>query len=198
MESPEHEREAIEAYLAKEAPGEQVIHLEKVASERVLGRDRDVWDVHTDVERWWVITGPTFLYSQAQFPSMDVALSFHVGLTARVAGRQQSAKNTPAPFAEAWRKWEQADEALNTAHQAEDYQAVGMRCRESMIAFIRAASEIVSLPPGTVPPKGADVKNWAEVLGDLVAPGDQNKEWRCYLKALAAVSLERFRYSEAL
>jgi hypothetical protein len=27
-----------------------VIHLEKVTSERVMGRDRDVWDVHTDKE----------------------------------------------------------------------------------------------------------------------------------------------------
>jgi hypothetical protein len=46
MESPEHERDAIESYMEWQAPDEKIIHLEKVTSERVMGRDRDVWDVH--------------------------------------------------------------------------------------------------------------------------------------------------------
>ena len=50
MESPEHERAAIERYMAWQAPDESMVHLEKVTSERVMGRDRDVWDVHTDKE----------------------------------------------------------------------------------------------------------------------------------------------------
>src|SRR5690349_12490645 len=87
MDSPAHERVAIRHYLASQAPDEKVVHLERVASERVIGQDHDVWDVHTNKERWWVITGPTNLYAQTQFPSMDVALSFHVGLMARIQER---------------------------------------------------------------------------------------------------------------
>jgi predicted RNA-binding Zn-ribbon protein involved in translation (DUF1610 family) len=193
MESPEHERDAIEGYMAWQAPDEKMVHLEKVTSERVMGRDRDVWDVHTDKERWWVITEPTNLYSQAQFPSMDVALSFHIGVTLRVEERDRRyapADDHIALFAEAWRKLEQAGEALNTADEAEEFQSVGMHCRESMIAFMRAASEAVPLPPGVEAPKGADVKGWAEVLGDVVTPGGSNKEHRSYLKMLAGKTWE--------
>jgi hypothetical protein len=80
----DRQRQFIVDDLACEAPDETVERLEKVASERILGRDREVWDVHTDRDRWWVITEPTNLYSQKQFPSLDVALSFHVGVIARV------------------------------------------------------------------------------------------------------------------
>jgi len=68
--------------------GETVLHAEQVASERVFGRDYDVWDVHTDKERWWVITSPTNLYSQSLMPSLDYTLSFHIGVMARVAARR--------------------------------------------------------------------------------------------------------------
>jgi hypothetical protein len=189
MESPERERAAIERYMAWQAPDESMVHLEKVTSERVMGRDRAVWDVHTDKERWWVITEPTNLYSQTQFPSMDVALSFHIGVTLRVEERDR--RHAPADdhlalFAEAWRKLEQAGEALNAADEAEEFQSVGMHCRECLIAFMRTASGAVPLPPGVAAPKAADVKGWAEVLGDVVTPGGSSKEHRAYLKALAA------------
>jgi len=85
----EHEQRHVREYIECEAPDEKVVHLEKVASERVFDRKHDVWDVHTDRARWWVITAPTNLYSQNDFPSLDYILSFHVGLMARVAARTQ-------------------------------------------------------------------------------------------------------------
>jgi hypothetical protein len=181
MESPEHERAAIEGYMASQAYDEKVVHLEKVASERVIGQDHGVWDVHTDKARWWVITEPTSLYAQSEFPSMDVALSFHVGLTGRVRQRAQSPEQE-APFAEAWRKWKQAAEVLNSGDEAEAFQSVGMYCRESLIAFVRTASEVVPLPPEVTRPYAADVKGWADVLGNVVAAGDSDSEHRSYLK----------------
>jgi hypothetical protein len=61
----EHEAQRISDYVEWQAHGdEEVLHAEKVASERVFGREYDVWDVHTDKERWWVVTNPTNLYSQ--------------------------------------------------------------------------------------------------------------------------------------
>jgi hypothetical protein len=61
----EVEAQRIREYIEWQTHGEEaVLHVEKVASERVFARDYDVWDVHTDKERWWVITNPTNLYSQ--------------------------------------------------------------------------------------------------------------------------------------
>jgi hypothetical protein len=62
-----------------------VKHLEKLTSEYLLGPQYDVWDAHTNEGRWWVITNPTNLYSQELIKSMDVALSFHVGLMSNEA-----------------------------------------------------------------------------------------------------------------
>src|SRR5439155_6023235 len=91
MESPEHQKRSIREYMAGQCRDEEIVHLEKVASERIYGEKHDVWDVHTDKGRWWVITNMTNLYSQSEFKSMDYALSFHIGLCARIGSRQQRA-----------------------------------------------------------------------------------------------------------
>jgi len=75
-----------------ECDGEKVVHLERVASESVLGTKYDVWDVHTDKGRWWVITEPTNLYSQTDFPSMDNVLTFHIGLMSRASASTRDAR----------------------------------------------------------------------------------------------------------
>jgi hypothetical protein len=36
-------------------------------------------DLHAESGRWWIVTKPTNLYSQADFKSRDVVLTFHVG-----------------------------------------------------------------------------------------------------------------------
>jgi hypothetical protein len=36
-------------------PPPPVKHAERVTSERVVGRDYDCWDVHTNKDRYWVI-----------------------------------------------------------------------------------------------------------------------------------------------
>jgi hypothetical protein len=53
---------------------EHVKFLEKVQTEYVLGEAHDCWNVQTNKGRWWVITGPTNLYSQALFPNLDYTL----------------------------------------------------------------------------------------------------------------------------
>lgn len=64
-----------------------------------------MWDVHTNANRWWVITAPLNLYAQDQFPNMDLALTFHVGLCLRVprSDRQKLADIPAEPFAECLR-----------------------------------------------------------------------------------------------
>lgn len=188
----EHEERAIRDYMDWQAPDETVAHLEKLHSETVLGRRVEVWDVHTDKGRWWVMTNPTNLYSQEHFPSMDYLVSFHVGLMARVAERDERA--VPQAWSEraagAWRRWLQAAEALDEAQEGEDFQAVGMRCRECLLDFARAVANEVMVPAGHEAPKIGDFVHWAEYIADSIAHGASADRVRGYLKATAKVTWE--------
>ncbi len=192
MKSSDHERQFIVDYMASQATDWTVEHLEQVASERVLGRKHDVWDVHTTTGRWWVITEPTNLYSQAQFPSMDIALSFHIGLMTRVMERyERSAPEEQAnQFVRAWRKWEQAGEALNEADEAEEFQAIGMRCRESLITFAQEAAKRVVVDPTVPAPKASDFVGWSDLITNLLASGASADRRRGYLKSAAKSTWE--------
>jgi hypothetical protein len=191
IDTQDRERQQIVDYLASQAPDELVEHLEKVKSERVLGRWIDVWDVHTHRDRWWVITAPTNLYLQSQFPSLEIALSFHVGLTARVSERQDrtARPEQAARFAKAWRAWEQAGEALAEADEAEEFQAVGMRCRQSLLAFVNEAASLA--PPSVkVLPKAGDFVGWSDLLAETIAAGSSAERKRGYLKSIAKSTWE--------
>src|SRR5688572_19612872 len=54
----EEEEQEIASYVEWQAK-EAVHFLEKNKTERVLGRDVNVWDVRTDKNRYWVLTSPT-------------------------------------------------------------------------------------------------------------------------------------------
>jgi hypothetical protein len=153
--------------------GERIRHLEKVMTENVFGRDYDCWDVHTTKGRWWIITSPTNLYSQALFPSLDYTLSFHIGLMARVSAEHRGTEDDDLGdrLAAAFRRWEQAAEALDQAKESEEVQAVGMRCRECLLAFLKSAVASDIVPLGSVPPKTGDFIHWCEILADALASG---------------------------
>jgi hypothetical protein len=191
MQSTESERQEIVDYMYMNAPDETVEHLEKVTSERVFGRQIDIWDVHTNKERWWVITAPTNLYSQKQFPSMDVALSFHIGLTERVMEREGYASREHAErFPIALRKWKQAAEAFIEADEAEEFQSIGMRCRESLISFAKESVDIVKLDDKTILPNASDFNGWMDLIGNTVAAGASAERRRGYLKSTAKSTWE--------
>lgn len=183
--SPHEEREIVEYFEGQSRRNKaKVQHLELVKTETVWGRSHKVWDVHATDGRWWVITEPTNLYDQALFPSLDYTLSFHIGLMARVIAkeaRQASVKNAEL-FTSAWRRWEQAAEAIDSAKEAEDFQAVGMKCRECLLAFAREAQKSIAVPDKAQAPKRADFIHWMELLADQVVGGAQLKEIRKHLK----------------
>jgi hypothetical protein len=187
MRSPDHERKAVISYVEAElsAADPTVLHAEKVAAETVGGQRYEVWDVHTVESRWWAITPPANLYDQIQFPSMDAVLSFHVGLMMRVMARGM--RTAPAPsrlvFRQAWRRWEQAGSAVDSAIEGEDFQAVGMLCRETLIALVEDAREsLANRAPGE-PPKAADFLGWSEILARALAPGKSLERVRSHLKS---------------
>jgi len=181
----EYERRHILEYVQVEAH-EEVKHVERIKAERIFGREYEVWDVHTNETRWWVITQPTNLYSQELFPSADYTLSFHVGLTARVAARQK----TPAGEDElersmvSWRRWEQAHDSLESGDEAEDFQAVGMRCRECLLEMIRSMADPAMITAGEVP-KAADFVAWSELIVGHIVPGSSGDELRRHLRSTA-------------
>ena len=194
MRASKRQTEAVRSYVEREAH-EQVIHLEKAASELVGPVRHDIWDVHCIDSRWWVITEPTNLYSQDDFKSRDVALTFHVGLSIRMSYLHD--RRIPEQIPEAdllrgtWRRWEQAFEPYDSGDEAENFQAVGVRLRECLISFIVETANDDLVPVGDVPPQGANFREWSELLGNALASGKSNEHLRSYLKKL---SIETWEY----
>ena len=132
-------------------------------------------------------TSPTNLYSQHYFPSLDFTLSFHIGVMLRVSALQRGAPNRvhKSRFTPVWRRWEQAAQSYDEAKEAEDFQAVGMRCRETFIQFVRVLAKPEMVPAGEDAPKRANVVGWSSLIANNIAPGDRNSYVRGHLKAIA-------------
>jgi hypothetical protein len=184
MESPPWRRRDVIRYMESQAPDETVQHTEKLMDERILGQKHEVWDVHTDKGRWWVITNITNLYSQDEHPSADETLSFHLGLMARIIDRQHRDRPDDERyyFPGAWRRFEQATEAFDAADEAEEIQAVAMRCRECLLAAVRDVADESFVASGAVTPKLGDFIHWSELIAESMTPSGR---LRTYLKSLA-------------
>jgi hypothetical protein len=191
FQEPDHQRDEIADYVEWQSNKKgqlavAVTYLERVKTEVVFGTEHVAWDVHTDEpSRWWVITGPTNLYSQELFPSLDYTFSLHVGLMARVASRD--AKRAPLSqrhrLRAAWRRWETAVEALDAAREAEDFQAVGMRCRETLVTLVKSLQRTVLLADGETRPKRSNVPDWFALVALHFASGPRNEHVRSYLRS---------------
>jgi predicted RNA-binding Zn-ribbon protein involved in translation (DUF1610 family) len=180
-------KRSVSDYVETQARGEKVLHAERVKTEHILGRDYDCWDVHTDRDRYWVITSPTNLYSQHYFPSLDYTLSFHVGVSARIMVRSRGAPDDvqKARLTPPWRRWEQAAETLDESQEAEDFQSVGMRCRECLIQLVRSLAKPEMIPVGEDAPQRSNFISWSELIANSVAAGESAKAVRSHLKSTA-------------
>jgi hypothetical protein len=180
------ETQAIIDYMNWQAPDLKVEFLQKVYTENVLSHQHHVWDVHTNVDRWWVITNPTNLYSQEQFPNMDLAVTFHVGLCLRIP-RSQKPKLSDLPiepFAECYRYLAEASDALNHAQEVADYQAIGVRCREAMLTFTNAAQTVLPWSSSGPKPKRADFKAWVDHICAVSMTGPTHENRRHLFKTI--------------
>lgn len=188
MRATKPEQEEIAAYVLSQTEDE-IVHLEKVASEMVGPVRHDIWDVHCNGSRWWVVTNPSNLYSQEDFRSRDVVLTFHVGLALRMAYMRDLDVPVGPEAADllpgSWRRWQQAFEAYDGGDEAEDFQAVGLRLRECLVSFVGETRSDHLVPAGTDPPKGSDFRGWAELLANTLASGESSARLRSYLKGLA-------------
>jgi len=196
LSDPEHQAKEITEYVEWQLnkggkKKQKVTHLEKIKSEVVFGEEHVVWDVHTsEPGRWWVVTAPTNLYSQVEFPSLDYTLSFHIGVTARVAARQfkKAPDENKDRLRSTWRRWENIAEAIDEAEESEEFQSIGMMCRETLIELIKSVQSEVAVPAGVESPKASDFIAWSELAISHFAPGQRNKYIRSYLKANAKES----------
>jgi hypothetical protein len=186
LSATQKEIEHVTEYMRSQAPDLTVEFVQKAYSENVLHVRHDVWDVHTNIDRWWVITSPTNLYSQEQFPNMDLALTFHVGLCLRIprSERQKLSEIPAEPFAACLRGLQEAFEALAQAQEVIDYQSIGMRCREVLLAFVNVAQTVIPWTGTGAPPKKADLKAWADHVCSIALSGDSHKYRRHLLKTL--------------
>lgn len=186
INSDPHSEMDIATYVEGQARDEDVQHVERIKQEIVLGDTYEIWDVTTDKDRYWVITNFTNLYSQKHFPSLDYTLSFHIGLMMRM--RNQSNRvdaGDPSPFDEVLRREEQAQDRHDSAVEAEDYQAVGMLLRESLISLIAALRRRTELPDEAERPQDSNFLGWSDVLMNQLCGGGSNKELRQHLKNTA-------------
>jgi hypothetical protein len=185
--SPEHEERRIREYVESQAVGERVVHLEKLKTERLRTRTLDAWDVRTDRDRYWVITNPTNLYSHKHFPSLDFTISAHVGITERVFDRQ----TPPTPPAErhrlasAWRTWDQAAATLDDAEEAEEFQSIGMRCRDALLDLAEGTARAEMVREGEETPQRDNFLAWKELIANAIAGGKSAERVRQYLKAVS-------------
>ena len=182
LKSTDEEIEEVREYFEWQAPDLEVTFMQKVYSEAVLSTRHDVWDIHTNKDRWWVITGGTNLYSQEQFPNMDLALTFHIGLMLRIprTTERQADGLRILPFGLVLQKIEEAGTAVTQAHDLAGYQAVGVRCREALLELIGVTQDAAMWTD--TPPQRANFREWVEIICNDLRPGDTNKERRRALK----------------
>jgi hypothetical protein len=176
----------IRDYIESQLQGEKVVHLERTKTEHVFSRRYDVWDIHTESGRWWVISSPTNLYPQDLFPSLDYTLSLHIGVTARVLAAEHT-DATPAEEARlvgAFRRWEQAYDALARADEAEEIQAVGNHCRMALLELIGEVSSPTMVPVGQPAPQRDNFLAWLDLIADTIAEGPSAQRVRAYLKSM--------------
>jgi len=115
-----------------------------------------------------VITPPTSLYSQDQIRSMEIALSFHIGLMSRMMARDSvrfEQNSSRSWVLEVMRRLKTASDNLDRAKEVEDVQAVGMRLRESLLTLTdRLRSLDLQMPQAVeLPQQDGNFKGWAEV-----------------------------------
>src|SRR5258708_10083856 len=190
LPATQEEIDQVTSYFSGQAPDLKVEFIQKVYTENILGHHHDVWDVHTDKDRWWVITNPSNLYSQEQFPNIDLAVTFHVGLCLRIprSEKRKLSEFFVEPFGRCYRYISEASDALTQAQEVLDYQSIGMRCREALLAFVDLAQTVVPWTSADEKPKRADLRAWADHVCSVTMARESQNERRHLFKTLLEIA----------
>ncbi|WIV59054.1 hypothetical protein [Amycolatopsis nalaikhensis] len=184
----EREERDIREYVASQTPREsqdEVTLVQKVGRRRLAGRTHDLYDVWmSSGQRWWVITDMTNLYSQNDFKSLDQVFTYHIGLNIVLQEqfKVQPNEEQTEHVGRSWRRYIGAVEAMATAEEAEDFQAVGIRCREVLLALVRDYTDADWVQQPEERPKDASAKQWFEIFSRSLT---KKSKLRSYMKTLA-------------
>jgi hypothetical protein len=161
-----------------------VTFVQQVGERRVAGQHHEIFDVRCTKTRWWVITNATCLYSQDDFKTYEAALTYHVGLSVMMAerSRMDMPQDKRQVIAGAWRRLQQAAEDMHASSESADFQAIGLKCRDALLAVAAQISE-PWLKQSTELPKAGDVKSWAGLVVAAFSHGP--------IRAYATASLYR-------
>lgn len=162
-----------------------------------MGDTVTVWNVKTDNDGdWWVVEGdkmPMNLYPQhAYYFSADEVYSFHVGLMERMqASREQY---NPEDYVEAmtlgteiaavlFRKLKNIALLSDDAREIEDFQAIGVQCREILIEL----GNSIYTPDMAGDEEQAQASNFkrkAELFVRFYMAGSDNSDYRSIIKKI--------------
>jgi len=160
-----------------------------------LGVEVRVWNVKTDTDgSWWVVEGdevPMNVYPQAAYYfGTDEVYSFHMGIMERMKVSEDrledyvnaiTLNSDIAP--QLFRKLKNIANRIDTAIEIEDFQAIGVQCREilielgNMIYFREMAGEGEQL-------YGSDFKKKTELFVQFYLSGTGNSDYRSIIKKL--------------
>ena len=162
-----------------------------------LGVDVYVWNVKTDTDGdWWVVEGdnvPMNLYPQsAYYFGADEAYSFHMGLMQRMSAAQD--EYNPEDFVngvtlgaeiapQLFRKLKNVAALIDTAKEIEDFQAIGVQCREILIEL---GNHIYNpmMAGNEDQPQASNFKRKCELFIQFYLRGSENSDYRNIIKKL--------------
>jgi len=165
-----------------------------------LGLEVNVWNVKTKTKSFWVVEGesaPMNLYTQdAYYFSADEAYSFHMGITQRLTSKNQKEfkhiiDEIPLDIEQLKsinRKLNLASQKLSIDLEPEEFQSIGLICRESLIDL---SKELCKRKPEIIKRKQlklSDFKGVANEFIDLYISGKQNSKLRNYSKKLVDIA----------
>lgn len=162
-----------------------------------LGVDVYVWNVKTDTDGdWWVVEGDTVpmnLYSQsAYYFGADEVYSFHMGLMQRMSAAQD--EYNPEDFVngvtldaeiapQLFRKLKSVAALIDTAKEIENFQAIGVQCRETLIELGNHIYNPMMAGSGEQP-QASNFKRKSELFIQFYLKGSENSDYRNIIKKL--------------
>ena len=162
-----------------------------------LGVDVRVWNVKTDTDGdWWVVEGdriPMNLYPQsAYYFGVDEVYSFHMGLMQRMSAAQGEYR--PEDFVngvtldaeiapQLFRKLKSVAALIDTAKEIEDFQAIGVQCRETLIELGNHIYDPAMAGDGEQP-QASNFKRKCELFIQFYLKGSENADYRSIIKKL--------------
>lgn len=189
-------KKEIEEYVLWQSNNEfNVVNIKPEREFHDLGTTVKVWNVKTDgPDDIWVVEGgeiPMNLYTQKEFFfSSDEVYSFHVGIITRMRTRDTF---EPEQFIDAvslnkdiaavlYRKLKNVVGLLDVSKEVEDFQSIGVQCREILIELTNDIYE-EHMCEGEQP-KGSDFKAKSGYFVKYYLNGSDNKDYRSYIKKM--------------